>query len=281
MRRPLHRTLLLLSTLTAASATSASAADIRLGLNTSASLGCQIVGARGAFHQDRLGLFGSISYCNAPGGSGGSFGGGVSFDVAKFGNFTPYVLAGLDTLPSGSLATNVGAGVRYGTPLFPAEAYLEAGAQFIRTALGDTIPGPRLALGLNYHLSIDNLKGTLIADPIQNDPTSVKYSGTAPEECKVTQAQDVASARGTASSAVNSGVSDALGAYSAAYTGLTYTVKVGGVSIDGNSAKVSGSVSFKGTERASGSPFSGTYGGTVNLTRDGCGWRATGYTRSE
>ncbi|WP_293913496.1 hypothetical protein [Deinococcus sp.] len=277
MSRLLTRGLALMTALTAAAST-AHAADIRLGLNTSASLGCQIVGLRGAFHQDRLGLYGSVSYCTSP--AGASFGGGVSFDVAKLNNFTPYVLAGLDTLPSGSLATNVGAGVRYGTPLFPAEGYLEVGAQFIRTALGVTIPGPRLALGVNYRLSIDNLKGTLIADPIQNQPESVKYAGTAPEECKVTQAQDVASARGTASSAVNSGVSDALGAYSAAYSNLSYTVQVGGVSIDGNSAKVSGSVSFKGTERASGSPFSGTYGGTVTLTRDGCGWRATGYTRS-
>lgn len=273
------RKFLTLSVLTCAVAAGhASAADIRLGLNTSAALGCQIVGARAAVQSDNISVFGQVSYCNALNGSGASFGGGVSYDVAKFNNFHTYVLAGLDTLPSGSLATSLGAGVRYSTPLLPVEGYLEAGVQLINSQLLGVLPGPRLALGVNYRLSVENLQGTLVPDPVPGDAQTVKYAGSAPAECKVTQEQDVASARGTASSAASSGLSDAAGAYGAIYGGISYTVNIGGVSISGNSAKVSGSVKISATK--SGENVGGTFGGTINLTRDGCGWRATGYTRS-
>lgn len=273
------RRLLPLTALASAFAASpAHAADIRLGLNTSASLGCQIVGLRAGVQSDRIGVYGQVSYCNAPKGTGASFGGGVSYDVARFNNINLYLLGGIDTLPSGSLAASVGAGVRYSTPLLPIEGYLEAGAQFIRSSLV-TVPGPRLALGVNYRLSVENLQGSMVPDPKRDDATSVQYAGTAPADCKLTQEQDVASARSTASSAASSGLSDAAGAYGAAYSNVSYNVSVGGVSISGNSAKVSGSVKISATQRGNGQPVGGTFGGTINLTRDGCGWRATGYTQ--
>ncbi|WP_161880360.1 hypothetical protein [Deinococcus alpinitundrae] len=262
----------------ALAAPSAHAADIRLGLNTSAALGCQIVGVRAGVQSDRISVYGQASYCNAQNASGASFGAGVSYDVAKFNNLNLYLLGGIDTLPSGSLAASVGAGVRYSTPLLPVEGYLEAGAQFIRSSLV-TVPGPRLALGINYRISVENLQGSMVPDPKQADATSVQYAGSAPAECNLTQEQDVASARATARSAASSGLSDAAGAYGAVYSGISYTVTVGGVSISGGSAKVSGSVKISATQRSSGEKVGGTFGGTINLTRSGCGWRATGYTQ--
>lgn len=274
MRRFLTLTVLA----SALAASSAHAADIRLGLNTSAALGCQIVGLRAGVQADRVSVYGQASYCSAPNASGASFGAGVSYDLAKFNNINLYVLGGIDTLPSGSLAAGVGAGARYSTPLLPVEGYVEAGVQFIRSSLL-TVPGPRLALGVNYRLSVENLQGSLVPDPKQADATSVQYAGNAPADCKLTQEQDVASARSTASSAASSGLSDAAGAYGAAYSNVSYNVSVGGVSISGNSAKVSGSVKINATQRSNGQPVGGTFGGTINLTRDGCGWRATGYTQ--
>ncbi len=267
----------LLASVLAASASSAHAADIRLGLNTSAALGCQIAGLRAGVQSDRISVYGQASYCNAQGASGPSFGGGVSFDVANFNNLTAYLLAGLDTLPSGSLAVNAGAGLRYSTPLLPVEGYVEGGVQFIRSALG-TLPGPRLALGVNYRISAENLQGTMVADP-KTDSSNVQYAGSVPEECKLTQEQDVASARATALSAARSGLSDAAGAYSAVYSNISYTVSAGGVSINGGSAKVAGSVKLSAVQRSNGQTVGGTFGGTINLTRSGCGWRATGYTQ--
>ncbi|GAA4015136.1 hypothetical protein GCM10022631_28820 [Deinococcus rubellus] len=273
------RRLLTLTVLASAlAASSAHAADLRLGLNTSAALGCQIVGLRAGVQSDRIGLYGQVSYCNAQNATGASFGGGVSYDVAKFNNLNVYLLGGIDTLPSGSLATSLGAGLRYSTPLLPVEGYVEAGAQFIRSSLL-TVPGPRLALGVNYRLSVENLQGSMVPDPKQADDASVQYAGSAPAECNLTQEQDVASARATASSAASSGLSDASGAYGAVYSGISYNVSVGGVSISGNSAKVSGSVKLSATQRSSGQPVGGTFGGTISLTRNGCGWRATGYSR--
>ncbi len=265
---------------TTLAAGSAHAADIRLGLNTSAALGCQIVGARVGVQQNIVGVYGQVSYCSAPGASGPSFGGGVHVDITKFNNFTAYGLAGIDTLPSGSLALNVGAGLRYSTLLLPVEGYLEGGVQFIRSNLLGTVPGPRLALGVSYRLTAENLQGSMVPDPLSAQPNNVQYSGNAPETCNLTQAQDVASARSVAQSAASSGLSDAAGAYGAVYSNISYTVNVGAVSINGNSAKVSGSVVLKAVQRSNNKPVGGTFGGTINLTREGCGWRATGYTQS-
>ncbi|AZI42496.1 hypothetical protein EHF33_06810 [Deinococcus psychrotolerans] len=276
--RPFLALTVLASALAASSASNASAADIRLGLNTSAALGCQIVGLRAGVQSEKISVYGQVSYCNAQNATGASFGGGVSYDVAQFSNFKLYLLGGIDTLPSGSLAANLGVGTRYSTPLLPVEGYIEAGAQLIRGTLAN-VPGPRLSLGVNYRLSVENLQGTLVPDPKQ-ESTSVQYAGAAPVDCKLTQEQDVASARGTASSAASAGLSDAAGGFGAVYGNINYTVSVGGVSISGNSAKVSGSVKISATQRSNGENVGGTFGGTINLTRDGCGWRATGYTQS-
>ena len=256
----------------------AGAADLRLGLTTSAGLSCQIAGLRAGVQQNSLGLYAQAAYCSGL-QPGASFGAGLSYDLFRAGNFTTYALGGFDILPSGTGAINLGLGLRYFTPLLPVEGYLEAGVQGSSSLFG-TILGPRVTLGINYRLNVANLQGSFPAEPPKAADTVI-YSGSAPAECKLTPAEDTASARATASGAISSGLSDAASALTAVYSNVSYQVTLGGVSIDGNSARVSGSVAVQATQNSNGQRVSGSYSGTVSLVRSDCGWQATGYTRSD
>lgn len=258
--------------------TQVGAADVRLGLTSSAGLGCQIAGVRVGIQQQALGLHLQGSFCNSA-VPGPSFGGGLSYDLFRAGSFTTYLLAGFDTLPSGTGAVNVGLGLRYSTLLLPVEGYVEAGAQVVSSVFG-TIYGPRVTVGVNYRLSVDNLQGTLPPEPSAT-ADKVVYSGTAPAECKLSPTEDAASARGAASSAASSGLSDAASALGAVYSNVSYQVTIGGVSINGNSARVGGTATIQATQVTNGQRVSGSYSGTINLVREDCGWRATGYSRSD
>ena len=79
--------------------------------------------------------------------------------------------------------------------------------------------------------------------------------------------------------AAREALSAAASSYAAGFSDFAYDVTVGGVSIDGNSATVSGSVTVSLTSRSSGQRTTETYPGTVTLVREGCGWRPTGYSR--
>lgn len=260
----------------------ASAADVTLGLNSSLGLGCQVAGVRAGVRSDRISVYGQGSFCtsNLEGQSGTpSFGLGVSVDLFRTGNFTTYALAGVDTVRN-NVALQAGLGVRYGLALVPVEAYFEAGIQRINTSL-QAITGPRLALGVNYRVNIENLQGSIPIPIATNDGTPAnQYAGSAPVECKLTPEADIAGARVAASSAADEAISAGLGGVSAVYSNVSYSVKTGGVSINGNSARVGGTVTLSGTQNSTGERVSGTYGGSISLVRDGCGWTATGYTRS-
>ena len=278
LRPALHRAGVLLSLAGVLTAGDAGAADLRLGLTTSVGLSCQVAGVRVGIQQNALGLYAQGAYCSGT-QPGVSFGGGLSYDLFKTGNFTTYALGGFDLLPSGSGAVNLGLGLRYFTPLLPVEGYLEAGVQGSSSLFG-TIYGPRVTLGVNYRLNVANLQGSFPPEP-PKAADQVIYSGSAPAECKLTPEQDAASARATASGAISSGLSDAASALTAVYSGVSYKITIGGVSIDGNSARVSGSVSVQATQNSNGQRVTGSYGGTVSLVRSDCGWQATGYSRSD
>lgn len=278
----LRRLLISVFTLGLAATGLAGAADLKLGLNTSAGLGCPIVAGRLGIQADRFGVYGQVGYCssNVQGQSGSAtFGGGVSFDVFTASNVTTYALVGGD-VQDGNAVLHGDLGLRYGVALFPVEGYLEAGVQRTTTALGPVL-GPRIALGVTYRMNLGDVQGSVPAPLTLDDGTTPDtYSGAAPAECKLTQEQDIASARATASGAANEGLSAAANSVRAAYSDISYTVTITNVSINGNSARVAGQVKVSATQRSTGERVSGTYGGTVSLVRDGCGWRATGYTRS-
>ncbi|WP_291428338.1 hypothetical protein [Deinococcus sp.] len=257
----------------------ASAADVTLGLNSSLGLGCQVAGVRAGIRSDRVGLYGQGSFCssNIEGEPGtASFGLGVSVDLFRAGNFTTYALAGIDTIRN-NVAFQGGLGARYGLALVPVEAYVEAGVQRINTSL-QAITGPRFALGVNYRVHVENLQGSL---PSAGAGSGADAQDAAPAACNLTPQADRANASSAAVGAAKDAISAALGAYSAVYSNVRFSVSAGGASVSGNSAQVSGSVTLSGKQNSNGQQVSGTYSGTVNLVRAGCGWAATGYTRDE
>ncbi|CAM3552115.1 hypothetical protein DESA109040_16090 [Deinococcus saxicola] len=259
----------------------AGAADVRLGLNSSAGLGCQIVGGRVGFQEGRFGLYGQGAYCtsNVEGKSGsGSFGGLLTGDLFTFGNVTTYALLGAE-IQGSNTAVQGGLGLRYGIALLPVEGYVEVGAQRISTALQPII-GPRLAVGINYRVNVASLQGQIPAPLKFEDGETTQYAGSAPAECKLTPEQDIASARGAARSAADEGLGAAAGAYGAAYSGVSYQVEITNVGISGNVGSAGGKVTITATQNSNGEKVNGTYGGTIKLVRSGCGWQATGYTRS-
>lgn len=267
---------------TAALTGTASAADLKLGLNSSLGANCQVAGVRVSFQQGIFGLFGQGAYCTGT-VSGGSYGGGVSLDFAHFNNFTTYALLGADSLPTGSSAVYAGLGARYSTILLPVEGYVELGVQRINSTL-TALYGPRVAAGLNYRVSIPDLQ------PGTGGTSSVSSAGpdrsgedgavsSAPASCNISPEQDRASATSVARAAANRALADAASAYGALYSNVSYSVNLDGATISGGTARVSGSVTVSATDR-SGQRVGGSYGGTVNLVRSGCTWQATGYNRS-
>ncbi|MGM9321444.1 hypothetical protein [Deinococcus aquaticus] len=256
----------------------ASAADVTLGLNSSLGLGCQVAGVRAGVRSDRVGLYGQVSYCtsNLEGESGSvAGGGGVTVDLFSAGDVTGYALLG-GSFEGGDPVAYAGIGARYGLALVPVEAYLEAGVQRTFTPLAP-ITAPRFALGINYRVNVANLQGSFSGVA---DAGGEGYSGGAPATCNLTPQQDVANAKSAASSAARSALAAAARSYSAVYSNVSYSLNVGSVNVSGNSARVNGSVTLKATLKSSGEAVGGTYSGTVNLVRSDCGWSATGYTRS-
>ena len=259
----------------------AGAADVRLGLNSSAGLGCQIVGGRVGFQEGRFGIYAQGAYCtsNVEGKSGtGSFGGLITGNLLTYGNVTTYALLGADVQGSNT-AVQGGLGLRYGIALLPVEGYVEVGAQRISTALQPII-GPRVAVGINYRLNVASLQGQIPASFKFEDGTT-QYAGSAPAECKLTPEQDIASARGAARSAADEGLGAAASAYGAAYSKVSYKIEITSVGINGNVGSAGGKVTISATQNSNGEQVSGTYGGTIKLVRSGCGWQATGFTRND
>ncbi len=260
----------------------AGAADVRLGLNSSAGLGCQIVGGRVGFQEGRFGLYGQGSYCtsNVEGKAGsGAFGGLITGDLFTFSNVTTYALLGAE-IQGGNTAVQGGLGLRYGLALLPVEAYVEVGAQRISTALQPVI-GPRLAVGVNYRLNVTSLQGVIPAPLVLENGETVQYAGSAPEECKLTPEQDIAQARSAAQAAANEGLGAAASAYGAAYSNVSYKIEITSVGINSNVGTAGGKVTITATQKSNGQRVSGTYGGTIKLVRSGCSWQATGFTRSD
>lgn len=256
----------------------ASAADLTLGLNSSIGLGCQVGGVRAGIRSDRVGLYGQVSYCtsNLEGESGSvAGGGGVTLDLFSAGDVTGYALLG-GSLEGGDPVAYAGLGARYGLALVPVEAYLEAGVQRTFTALAP-ITAPRFALGINYRVNVANFEGGL-----QNQGAAAGSDGTssAPAACNLTTDQDAANAQAAAQSAAQRAVAAAARSYSSVYSNVSYSVSAGEASVGSNTATVSGTITLNATRRSDNQEVGGTYSGTVNLVRSGCGWSATGYTRS-
>ncbi|MFB9081776.1 hypothetical protein [Deinococcus wulumuqiensis] len=282
--------------LTALVTGTASAADVRLGLNTSATLGCEVAGVRAGVQEGRFGGYVQGSYCtsNVQGESGSAaFGGGLTVDFYQSLSLSAYGQLGAVSQPGGSPSIYGGVGARYGVPLLPVEAYVEGGVSYRNTMLGG-LTAPRFALGINYVWRGVDLN---TASTGESRPSNISAPGAgglnvdaggagtgggapAPTQCNVSPEADAAAARSAADAAARSALSSAASAYSAIYSNVSYDITVGGANINGNSATVTGTISLRATNRTNGQPVSGTYSGVVTLSRSGCGWVATGYRQS-
>ncbi|GGN27445.1 hypothetical protein [Deinococcus daejeonensis] len=275
-----------LTALTAAAAltaldTPAQAADLRLSATSSLGLSCGVAGARAGLQEGRFGGFIEGAYCtsNVEGQSGkAALSGGLTFDVFDAGLISGYVLGGGGFQGSSSVLF-AGVGARVGLDLVPVEGFIEAAYQRVSTPLVN-VPGPRFAVGITYRINVGDL--SQYAAPLaETSSTSGGATGTSgPAQCQLTPEADAASARATAVGAANEALDAAASSYSAGFSNFSYRVSTSGVSINGNSARVSGSVTISLTSRSTGERTTSTYSGTVSLVRDGCGWRATGYSRS-
>lgn len=293
--------------LAALAAGGADAAELRLGINSSATLGCEVAGVRAGLQEGRFGGYVQGSYCtsNVAGRSGsGVFGGGLTFDLFQSPSTAAYALVGASTGAGGNAAIYGGLGARYGVPLLPFEAYVEGGVSRTSTLIGALV-APRLALGVNYvwrGVDLSQAAGTSGAGTPSagsSSPSTISApgvgginvdqtggggapagGGAAPTTCNVSAESDAAAAQSVARAAANSALSAAATAYSAVYSNVSYEITVGNANISGNSATVVGTLTLRATNRANGQPVSGTYSGVVTLARSGCSWVATGYRQN-
>lgn len=287
--------------LAALAAGRADAADIRLGLNSSVTLGCEVAGVRAGLQEGRFGGYVQGAYCtsNVQGQPGsGVFGGGLTFDLFQSPSAAAYALVGASTGAGGNAAIYGGLGARYGVPLLPFEAYVEGGVSRTSTLIGALL-APRLALGVNYVWRGVDLSQAASASGGDSRPSNISApgvgginvdqapaagsggGGAAPATCNVSPESDAAAAQAAARTAANSALSAAATAYSAVYSNVSYDISVGGANISGNTATVTGTLTLRATNRTNGEPVSGTYSGVVTLVRSGCSWTATGYRQNE
>lgn len=288
--------------LAALAAGSAQAADIRLGLNSSATLGCEVAGVRAGLQEGRFGGYVQGAYClsNVTGQSGsGVFGGGLTFDLFQSPSAGAYALVGASTGAGGNGTVYGGLGARYGVPLLPFEAYVEGSVARTNSLLGP-LTSPRLALGVNYvWRGVDLSQAASTGAGGTSRPSNISAPGVgginvdqtggagspaggaaAPATCNVSPDSDAAAAQSVARAAATSALSAAATAYSAIYSNVSYDISVGGANISGNTATVTGTLTLRATNRANGQPVSGTYSGVVTLVRSGCSWTATGYRQN-
>lgn len=287
--------------LAALAAGGAEAAELRLGLNSSVTLGCEVAGVRAGLQEGRFGGYVQGSYCtsNVQGQSGSAvFGGGLTFDLFQTPSAAGYALVGASTGAGGNGTIYGGLGARYGVPLLPFEAYVEGGVSRTSTLIG-TLTSPRLALGVNYvWRGVDlsqaastssvapSSSGSVSAPGVgginvdQSGGGSAPAGGAAPATCNVSAESDAAAAQAVARAAANSALSAAATAYSAIYSNVSYDISVGSANISGNTATVTGTLTLRATNRTNGEPVSGTFSGVVTLARSGCSWVATGYRQN-
>lgn len=274
----------------------AEAGEIRLGLSSSAGLGCQVAGVHAGMQENRLGGYIQAAYCNTgveqqPGGL--ALGGTLTFDLFQKNSFGAYVLAGANSNPVGDPSIYGGLGARYGIPNTRMELFVEGAVQRTETIIQPLI-APRMALGISYvQRDIDFQKGLggesrpsnigLLGTSGLNVDQNAGGAETSPEQsketCDLTSEQDEANAISAARSAANSALASAAAAYGALFGNITYSVDIGSADITGNRATVDGSINISAVNKATGKEVGDSYNGVVNLVRSGCGWRAVGYER--
>ena len=98
--------------------------------------------------------------------------------------------------------------------------------------------------------------------------------------CSTSAQAQAEAARAVAKSAAQETLSSKAALYRLMYDDIRYGVNVGKAEVNGNKARVTGSITLQGKERLSGKAMGQTFQGVVFLTKNGCNWQATGYQQS-
>ena len=139
---------------------------------------------------------------------------------------------------------------------------------------GNAVPHRLLSLGLIWMaLSVPGGAGAQAGERVET-PLTTCTAATSP-------AADALAAQAAAQRAAQGALSAAAAAYRSTYGNASYDITLGTATVQGDSARVPGSLTLRATQRSDNKVVSGTYRGVVLLTRSGCTWEATGYEQEK
>lgn len=252
----------------------ARAADIHVGMTSSAGLGCGVYGARAGFNVQRTGLYLLAQEC----GRRASVGLNFQYELVSNPVWRLYGFFEGTSRATG-YAVGGGAGARYRLPNAPLDLFAEVGASRVNTALVGARTEPKITLGALFRLEVPDslLSGEgFLADlsrpgSIGSSVGCVAVEGAGSDDGVVTD---------LASQAVTSALAEAASSYAAIFRDISYSFAVGETTVSGNTARVSGTLNLSGTNRLTGEQLAGSFGGFVTLAKTACGWTVTGYQQT-
>lgn len=249
----------------------AHAADIHAGVTSSAGLGCGLYGARVGFNVEGVGLYGLVQSC----GPAASLGLHLQYEFFRQTNLRAYGFLEGATRASGN-SIGAGVGVRSRMVGAPLDLFAEVGVARVQSSFLGFRPEPRLTLGLMYRLSVPTslLTGEGFIIDFSQGNSGLGFL------CTPVENDDPADLEGLASAAVSAALSDAAASYGALFSNIEYSFGVGGTTVSGNTARVSGTINLAGTNRFTGEALAGSFSGFVTLAKTACGWTVTGYQQT-
>lgn len=249
----------------------ARAADIHAGVTSSAGLGCGLYGGRVGFNVEGVGLYGLVQSC----GTAASLGLHLQYEFFRQTNLRAYGFVEGATRASGN-AIGAGVGVRSRMVGAPLDLFAEIGVARVQSPFLGFRPEPRLSLGLMYRLSVPTslLTGEGFIIDFSQGGSGLGFS------CTPVENDDAADLEALASAAASAALADAAASYGALFRNIDYSFSVGGTSISGNTARVSGTINLSGTNRLTGEALAGSFSGFVTLAKTDCGWTVTGYQQT-
>jgi len=105
---------------------------------------------------------------------------------------------------------------------------------------------------------------------------NAQASGQAPT-CGTSLATDAAAVQSAARTAAQEKLSAMAPLYRLMYSDIEYQISVGEADVQGDTARVTGSINVRGKQRFTGRVMAETFQGVVLLNRSGCAWKATSY----
>lgn len=106
---------------------------------------------------------------------------------------------------------------------------------------------------------------------------SLGTSHAAQTECFASTSADSAKAKAAAHEAAEQKLASLAPLYRLMYREIQYDIQLEEAKIEGDRARVTGSLTLRGRQRLTGKALGETFHGVVLLRRQGCSWQAEGY----